>query len=126
MKAHIFAITCALAGFALTTVNAQPPGGRGMGGPPPGPNFSGALSKLFGDNKAFSATMEMHTSGGPSGSGMTIPGKIAFSDGKSRFEMDMTEVKGGSIPPQAMTQMRAMGMDKVVRISRPDKKTMYA
>jgi hypothetical protein len=52
-----------------------------------------------------------------------MPGKIAYLEGKSRFEMDMTEMKGGNTPAQAAAQMKQMGMDKITTISRPDTKT---
>jgi hypothetical protein len=37
----------------------------------------------------------------------------------------MAEMKGGKIPPTAMSQMKAMGLDRMVSISTADKKTVY-
>jgi hypothetical protein len=98
------------------------PGGGGMGGSA-GPNLGGSMAKLFGDNKEFSGNLEMgiKSQQGP----ITIPGKIAFSDGKSRFEMDLTQMKSEKMPPEATAQIKAMGMDKMVIISRPDKKLSF-
>ncbi|MGA2853290.1 MAG: DUF4412 domain-containing protein [Verrucomicrobiota bacterium] len=93
-------------------------------GPPRGPQFTGAMDKLFGENQSFSATLEMQTAD-TSGGTMTMPGKIMFDSGKSRFEMDMTQAKGGQMPPDAAAQMKAMGMDRTVMIGRPDKKVAY-
>jgi hypothetical protein len=93
-------------------------------GPPRGPQFNGAMNKLFGDNQSFSATLEVQTTD-PRGGTMTMPGKITFDSGKSRFEMDMTQAKGGPMPPDAAAQMKAMGMDRTVMIGRPDKKAAY-
>jgi hypothetical protein len=56
---------------------------------------------------------------------MTMPGKLSFDAGKSRFEMNMAEIKGSAMPPGAAEQMKAMGMDQMVSISRPDKNVMY-
>lgn len=56
---------------------------------------------------------------------MNIPGKIFFDEGKSRFEMDMSEITGGAMSPQAAAAMKSVGMDKTVVISRPDKKVAY-
>ena len=95
-----------------------------MGGPK-GPQLSGNIAKLFGKNSAFSAAMEMQTLMPPQNQTVTMPGKIAFDAGKSRFEMDMSEMKGASMPPQAIAQMKTMGMDKMVMIARPDKKLTY-
>ncbi len=98
--------------------------GAGRGGPP-GPGLTGSTAKLFGDNSAFSATLEMQTKGGSGEESMTMPGKLAFDQGKSRFEMDLAQTKGGRMPPEAAQQMKAMGMDKTLMISRPDKKVSY-
>jgi hypothetical protein len=87
-----------------------------MGGPPSGPRFGGDMAKILGENSAFSASLEMRN-----GPDMVLPGKIAYLQGKSRFEMDMTEMKSGAMPPQAAAQMKQMGMDKIIVISRPDK-----
>ena len=69
--------------------------------------------------------MEFETGDSVSGDAMTMPGKLSFDAGKSRFEMNMAEMKGAAMPPEAAAQMRAMGMDAIVTISLPDKKTVY-
>jgi len=104
-----FAVACA--------VHAQP-------GHTAGPRFSGSMAKLFGDNQAFSADMEAQVAAGGDQT-MTMPGKLAFDGGKSRFDMDMGAAKGGQMSPRAAEQMKAMGMDKLTTISRPDKKVVY-
>ena len=93
-------------------------------GPPGGPHLGGATGKLFGDNQAFSAGLEMQVTD-KSGKPMTMPGKISFDTGKSRFEINLADMKGGQMPPDAAAQMKAMGMDQVVTIARPDKKVAY-
>ncbi len=92
---------------------------------PHGPRFDASLSKLFGDNSAFSANLDFETKDARRGETMTMPGKIAFHEGKSRFEMDLTQVRGGSIPPEVSAQMKEMGMGSMIIISRPDKKIAY-
>ena len=87
-----------------------------------GPKFNAAIAKLFGDNKAFSADVEFHISGDQE---MTMPGKMAFDSGKSRFEMNLSDAKGSKMPPGTAERMKAMGMDQTVVISRPDTKTSY-
>ncbi len=103
---------------------AQAQFGRAAG-PPPGPGLSGSTAKLFGDNSSFSATLEMQTGSEGGADAMSIPGKIFFDAGKSRFEMDMSQMKGGKMPPQAAAQMKSIGMDKMIMIARPDKKMGY-
>lgn len=105
------------------TVNAQPRGRGGQGGPPQGPRFDAAMAKVFGEHSAFSANLEFQTT--MDGKPMTMPGKMAVLDRKSRFEMNMAEMKGGDIPPEGMEHMKSMGMDNMVTISRPDQKTVY-
>jgi outer membrane lipoprotein-sorting protein len=101
----------------------------GMGGPPPrgtmGPQISSSMAKLFGNNSAFSATMENQIRLGSGEKPMTMVGKIAFDSGKSRFEMNMSGASGSQMPPQAPGQMKDLGMETIVTISRPDKKMAY-
>ncbi|MGD1088999.1 MAG: DUF4412 domain-containing protein [Verrucomicrobiota bacterium] len=86
------------------------------------PEFGNGVDKLFGENQSFSATMEIQmNNGGP----VTMSGKISFDRGNSRFEMDMSEMQGGNLPPDAMAQMKSMGLDQMVTISQPDKKVIY-
>ena len=113
-------ISLLLIALAFTSAHAQ------FGRTPNTPNLSGSMAKLFGDNTAFSADMEMESTGGAdAGPGGTMTGKISFDQGKTRFEMDLANMKGGRMPPQATAQMKAMGMDKMVMISLPEKKVSY-
>ena len=93
-------------------------------GPPGGPHLGGATGKLFGDNQTFSAGLEMQTTDVSSNT-ITILGKISFDTGKSRFEFNLTDMKGGQMSTNAATQMKSMGMDQMVTIARPDKKAAY-
>jgi len=123
MKKYISILTAAVLSFILTPAQAQPGARGGMGGPLP--SFGGGMAKIFGDNSAYSAKLEMHSGGGAAGAEVTIPGKLTYLGGKSRFEMDMTEMKGGDLPPQAAAQMKQMGMDKMIIISRPEKNITF-
>ena len=121
MKKTILLLITILLGLGLMPARAQfgPPGGS-----PQGPHFGGALDKLFGANQTFSAGLEFQTSG-RDGENITMPGKMSFDSGKSRFEMNMSESKGTKLPPEAAEQMKAMGMDTMISISRPDRKLVY-
>ena len=92
-------------------------------GMPRGPQFGGPMDKLFGDNQSFSAALEVQSTDAQ-GVTTTMPGKIMFDSGKSCFETDLTQTKSGQTPPDA-AQMKAMGMDRVTMIGRPDKKVTY-
>ncbi|HEY3856116.1 MAG TPA: hypothetical protein VGO67_17130 [Verrucomicrobiae bacterium] len=103
--------------FAASGVEAQ------MGGAMvQGPQFTGPMAKLFGDHQAFSATLAFQTEGGASGKSLTMGGSMAYLNGVTRFEMDMTKMQGANIKPQAMAQMKRMGMDKIIVVSIPEKK----
>lgn len=56
---------------------------------------------------------------------MQMEMNYAVLEGKMRTETDMTKMQGSTIPPQALAQMKAMGMDKTVTIVLPDKHTGY-
>jgi hypothetical protein len=120
MKKNLILLAAAFICLGLLPAQAQP----GPGGAPGGPDLSGPMSKLFGDNKAFSAALEMQTKD-DSGNTITMPGKISFDAGKSRFEFNMADMKGGKMPPSAAEQMKAMGLDQMAAITLPDKKIAY-
>lgn len=113
-----FFFTAAVGIFAAVTLHAQTAA-------PSGPNFSGAMAKLFGDNQTFSATMELQTTDPQKGDAVTMPGKIFFDSGKSRFEMDMTQLKSSRLSPEEAAQMKQMGIEKIVTIGLPDQKISY-
>lgn len=108
--------------FLSTALDSSAQQRRGMAGPPQ-PRFGSSIAKLFGPNKAFTADAQMEVK--MESGQMTMPGKLAFLDGKTRFEMDASKIKGGAIPPQAAEQMKQMGMAEMVSISRPDKNENY-
>ena len=112
--------TLAVVGLCLNLVSAH----AQMGATPSGPDFGGPMSKLFGRNQAFSANLEIQST--DSSSNLTVmPGKISFDTGKSRFEINMTEVQSKQIPPGAAGQMKTLGLDQMVVVTRPDKKIAY-
>ena len=123
MKTLSRALVAAMASLILVPAYAQF-GGGGMGGPP-SPQFGGRMAKLFGKNSAFTALLEMQAKDTAKNQTMTMPGRFSFDEGKSRFEMDMSQAKGNAIPRDAAAQMKAMGMDTMVMIARPDKKANY-
>ena len=118
MKKHLTLITATILCLGLPQTFAQ------FGKGPGGPKLDGAMAKLFGENTSFTATLEYQTVQ-PSGETNTMPGKLAFDTGKSRFEMNLSESKGMKIPPEAAEQLKSMGMDSMILISRPDKNLIY-
>jgi hypothetical protein len=108
-----------LAGGLLTaTALAQ----RGpSGGQPPG--LDPIMAKLFASIKGFSAKAEM-TMNSPRGE-MTMTVAYEMLSGKMRMEMDMANMMGAQMPPQAVTQMKMMGLDRMVNIVLPETRQMY-
>ncbi len=83
------------------------------------------LGKIFGKNTAFSATAQttIKTAGGKEMQAMEF--SYAMLDGKVRTEMDLMKMHSANMPPDAMGQMKQMGMDRTVHIFLPDKKMAY-
>jgi hypothetical protein len=97
-------------------------GGGGMGGMAPNaPQFSATFAKLFGEHKAFTATIKNDITQISGNETITMPCKLAFLDGKSRLEIDLTQSKGSQIPPGMTAQLKAMGMGEMTVISVPAK-----
>jgi hypothetical protein len=119
MKKLIFLFTAAIG------IGVQPAFGQ-FGSPSAGagPHFDSAITILFGTNQSFSAQMNFQTTIGPNDNA-SVPGKIVFDAGKSRFEMNISEMVSSSLPSSAAAQMKAIGMDTMVAISRPDLKQAY-
>jgi hypothetical protein len=90
----------------------------------PSPSYNSAMAKLFGDNTAFSADVEIQ-SDSPQHKQMSIPGKMIVDGTKARFEMNLADAKGDQMSPSTAGQIKAMGMDKTITISRPDTKLVY-
>ena len=121
MKKYFSLLASALLCLGLLPAYSQP--GPGAGGPG-GPSLGGPISKLFGDNQTFSAGMEMQVTD-KDGKPIDLPGKISYDTGKSRFELNLTDIKGGNMPPNAAAQMKSMGLDQMVTIALPDQKIVY-
>ena len=100
-------------------LHAQMPGGGGNGA------VSSAMLKLFGKNAAFTAKMTVRILDASNQETMTMPMTMAVTDGKVRNDVDMSELKSAMIPPQAIEQMKKMGMDKMISIVRSDLKKSF-
>lgn len=113
---------------ALTMIAALAVGGltgfAQMSGPP-NTGFNAALTKLFGPVTAFSARCEVRVLDEKGGEKMVLPMEFALLDGKFRAEVDMAGGRGRELSAEQIAAMKQTGMDKVVSIARPDKKSLY-
>ncbi|HVU07053.1 MAG TPA: hypothetical protein VHG89_00760 [Verrucomicrobiae bacterium] len=117
MKKHICILISAILCAGLIPAYSQ------MGGQS-GPEFNAALRQLFGDNQNFSAVVEVQTTD-EGGNAFSAPGTMSFNSGKTRFDMKLSDMQSKQLNPQAIAQMKAMGMDQIVTITRPDEKVTY-
>src|SRR5688572_3601638 len=89
--------------------------------PPTGVNAE--MLKLFGDTKAFSAKATARLLDKDQKETLTMPLTMALRDGKLRSELNMSDMQGQAIPAEAAAMMKQAGMDQMITIVRPDKKT---
>jgi hypothetical protein len=95
---------------------------QGMGGP--GIGSDAAFLKVFENFKGFSADCEIALESKSQGT-MSMTCTMDFAEKKVRTEMDLTKIKSAQMPPEAMEQVKAMGMARMCNIIYPEKKEMY-
>lgn len=115
MKQHMLAI--ALAALTAITARAQ------MGGAP-NTGINATILKMFGDTKAFTAKGEVQMTDESGKMVSAMPVTWALLDGKLRADMDMTQMKGGAMPAEAVGMLKQTGMDKMQVLITPEKKTL--
>lgn len=124
MKANLIRMTLntAVAGLMLAglTASAQMPGAGAAGG------MGASLTRLFGQNKAFTAKVDVQVLDASQQELASVPMEFSFLDEKTRMEMDLTQMKNKQMPPGMADSLKKMGMAQFVNIIRPDKKVVYA
>src|SRR4030095_2144689 len=93
MSFAILASCLVLAVSGLSSGNALAQGPFGAMGR--GPRFDGHMAKLFGEHKAFICMVDIEAKAPDRPDAVGLTGQLAFSDGKSRFQMDLTKIRGG-------------------------------
>src|SRR6185295_4133813 len=89
-----------------------------------GPGWSAAMTKLFGDVKAFSAKADMRVLDSAEKESMSMAMTFALLDGMVRMEIDLAQMKSASMPPGAAASLKQMGMDRLTTIILPEKKSV--
>ncbi len=87
--------------------------------------MNAVLTKLFGANNTFAAKSGVRVMDKDQKETMSVTMNVLSLDGKIRSEVDMTQVKSAELPPELTANLKQMGMDRVVSVMRPDKKTIY-
>lgn len=85
------------------------------------PFLAAALSEFFSDTRAFTAGVELTVAGLAGGEGMKLPFVVAMADGKMRWELNLANVKSAELPPEALSGIKDMGLDRLFFIYQPGK-----
>lgn len=101
--------------FALAT-EAQVPGGSQAG-------MNTAMLKLFGDIGGFTSKADVRLQEKGSPEVMTMTVDFAMRDGKVRMDLDMSSLKSKQLPPETLAAFKVAGLDKLVSVVRPDRKS---
>jgi hypothetical protein len=80
------------------------------------------MAKIFSTSTSASAKAQFTINDTAHGDNIQMEMAMMMLDGKTRMELDMSQVKSSKIPPNATMQMKRFGMDKMVMISLPQKK----
>ena len=91
----------------------------------PDPSFDATFARLLGEHQGFSAEMEFAVLDADRKPASMVPGQLSFLDGKSRFELDLSRVKGFGMASDMAAQLKAAGMAELVMIRRPDRSLKY-
>jgi len=107
----------AIALLAAVAVRAQ------VGGPA-STGINGSLLNMFGDIKAFSTQGDVRISDAQGKEISTLPVTVAMLDRKLRVEMDLSEMRGGSIPQDGLSMLKSTGMDRMQLLMDGDSESM--
>lgn len=92
-----------------------------IGGPAGPAGLTAAITKLFGDNRAFSAKAEVQLLDGEQKEIAVMPMDFSLLDSSIRVEMDLAQVKNQQMPPGTIESLKQMGMAHVISIINPGK-----
>ena len=115
-SAALFACACLL--HAVPCAQAQLSGGAPGG-------VSAALTKLFGNVSAFTATTEARVLDAKNQETLRMRMKFADLDGKLRVDLDLTQIHSKEMTPKQLEIMEKANLRYIVSIVRPDKKCSY-
>ena len=96
----------------------------GGGGGAPGADF-GVLSKLFSKVAGFTARSEVRVLDKDQKEIINVPMDFAMLDKNTRMEIDVAKMKNKDLPVGTIDLLQQMGMDKIVTVIRPDRKTLH-
>ena len=83
------------------------------------------LAKIFGDHSGFTAKSDFRVLDKNQKETVSAVLNFAYLDHKFRVEIDLGQMKNKDLPAGAGEAMKQFGIDRLVSIVRPDKKTSY-
>ncbi len=89
---------------------------------PSSTGVSASLIRLFGTNNAFTAQAEVQLLGKDNKEIISTPMTFTLLENKIRVELDMARMRN-KLQPDALARMKPLGLDSVVSIIRPEKRT---
>lgn len=89
---------------------------------PASTGVSASLVRLFGTNHAITAQAEVQVLGPDNKERVGTPMNFTLTGGKIRVEVDMNRMRNRE-QPNAVAQVKPLGLDQVVSIIRPDQRT---
>ncbi|HZQ47778.1 MAG TPA: DUF4412 domain-containing protein [Verrucomicrobiae bacterium] len=84
------------------------------------------MVKLFGSHTAFASKAEMHVLDKSKKETDTLPMKFALLDGRSRMDIDVSQIRSVEMPAELLPSLKQMGMEQMTVITRPDKKIILS
>lgn len=115
-KRVVLALACACVIALPRAVSAQVPGDTTS-------VLNSAIVKMFGNITGFTANAEIHVMDKSNKETDYVPLGFAMLDGKTRMEINVAALKGAELPPDLLSKLKALGMDTMIVVSRPDKKS---
>ena len=84
--------------------------------------LNSAMLKLFGNISGFTARAEVHVEDKNKKETQFVPLGFALLDSKVRMDLDVTQLKGSELDPFVLNQLKQLGMETSIVVTRPDKK----
>jgi hypothetical protein len=108
-------------GFALSLAAAS--GGLAQVPGPSQTGLSAAMLKLFGSTAGFSAKAEVRLLDAARKETLQMQMDFAVLTNKVRAEVDMSQIKSVELSAEDLAGFKEMGMDRVITVVRPDRKS---
>ena len=104
--------------FLAISISAwgQLPGGSQTG-------VNAAMLKLFEDFTSFTSKADLRVQDKQTKEPMSMLVDFSMLDGQVRMDLDMTTIRSKQLPPQTLASLKAAGLEKVVTVLRPQKKS---